>query len=554
MNEPGTRLRMGDALMARGHVSETELDVALREQRRVHRPLGEILLSLGFVRQDHLAEVMAESYGLTLVRANEIKPDALLIAALDPGFVQATGAFPIRVEQGVLKVAMTDPGDPEKVSAVRQRFPYPLDIAMITAGDLTLLLRKYLATRESPVARILVEVQQNSPGLDGLPQYPIEELTDALIQDGARRGATDIHVEPEENLTRVRYRIDGVLVAGESLPQDATEAVISRVKILASLDIAERRRPQDGRMRVQVDGRDVDLRVSLMPVSFGENLVLRVLDRASGTVPLTQLGFGAWSREHLQEISELPHGLFLVTGPTGSGKTTTLYSLLSQVDAIQRNVATVEDPVEYQIPLVRQSQMEGSIGYGFLEGLRALLRQDPDVILVGEIRDSETADMAIKAAMTGHLVLSTLHTNSAIGAVPRMVDLGVPAYLLEDALAGIVGQRLVRKVCDMCTEPYEPTSSEVIFLDGNIGTPRKGAGCEHCGQSGLTGRTVIQELFLPPPGFGECLRNGANVQEILAAARANGFRDMAEDGREKVRKGITTVDEILRVNAAERVQ
>ncbi len=243
-----------------------------------------------------------------------------------------------------------------------------------------------------------------------------------------------------------------------------------------------------------------------------------------------------------------------MTGPTGSGKTTTLYSMLALVDAIQRNVATVEDPVEYQIPLVRQSQVEGSIGYGFLEGLRALLRQDPDVILVGEIRDGETADMAIKAAMTGHLVLSTLHTNSAIGAVPRLVDLGVPAYLLEDCLAGIVGQRLVRKVCEMCAEPYEPTPAEVILLEGDIGTPRRGRGCEHCGQLGLSGRTVLHELFVPPPGFGESLRNGANLQEIHRLARAAGFQDMAANGRKKIRKGITTIEEVLRVNAVERLE
>ena len=551
MTESGTRIRVGDSLLARGHITEAQLDVALREQRRVHRPLGEILLSLGFVRQDSLTQVMAESYGLPFLRLDQIQPDNLLVAALDPSFVQESGAFPIKIEAGVLKVVMIDPGDPEKVSAVRQRFPYPLDISMVTPGDMTLLLRKYLATRSSPITAILTAAQTE----DGSePSYPIEELADALIQDGVRRGATDIHVEPEEGLTRVRYRIDGVLVAGESLPRSATEALISRIKILSSLDIAERRRPQDGRMRAKVDGRQVDLRVSLMPVSFGENLVLRVLDRSAGTVPLGSLGFGTWSREQLLEISERPHGLFLVTGPTGSGKTTTLYSMLALVDAIQRNVATVEDPIEYQIPLVRQSQVEASIGYGFLEGLRALLRQDPDVILVGEIRDAETADMAIKAAMTGHLVLSTLHTNSAVGAIPRLIDLGVPAYLLEDCLAGVVGQRLVRKVCEMCAEPHEPTPAELIFLEGDIGTPRKGKGCDHCGQLGLTGRTVLHELFTPPPGFGRSLRTGANVQEILQLAKEAGFKDMAECGRKKVRAGITTMEEVLRVNAAERLE
>ena len=541
-------MRLGDVLINKGFLTEAQLDVALREQRRVHRPLGEILLSLGFIQQDEIASVVAESHGVALVSMKDLRPDLMLVAALDAGFVQETGAFPIEVTDGVLDVVMTDPGDPEKVSAVRRRFPYPLNISMITAGGLTLMLRKYLSTRESPVARILHDANENATG--AAVHYPIEDLTHAVIEDGVRRGATDIHVEPEEYLTRVRLRIDGVLQAGESLPKEATEALISRVKILADLDIAEKRRPQDGRMRTEVDGRDIDLRVSMIPVTFGENLVLRVLDRSSGTIALPGLGFEESICKRLKEISDAPHGIFLVTGPTGSGKTTTLYSLLAQVDALSRNVATVEDPVEYQVPLVRQSQVESGIGFGFLEGLRSLLRQDPDVILVGEIRDPETAEMAIKAAMTGHLVLSTLHTNSAIGAIPRLLDLGIPAYLLEDSMLGVVGQRLVRKVCAVCAEAYEPTADELIFLDGNIGTPRKGAGCDHCDQTGLSGRLVLHELFMPDAEFGRLLRNGASVGEIQAHAKSGGYVDMAEDGRAKVRAGITTIDEVLRVASA----
>ncbi|MCA9000760.1 MAG: type II/IV secretion system protein, partial [Planctomycetes bacterium] len=521
---------------------------ALREQRRVHRPVGEILLSLGFVTQDEIASVMAESHGVPLVAMEDLHPDMMLVAALDAGFVQETGAFPIAVNNGVLDVVMTDPGDPEKVSAVRRIFPYPLNISMITAGGLTLMLRKYLSSRESPVARILNQAKEEAS--DRAPVYPIEDLAYALIQDGVRRGATDIHFEPEEYLTRVRLRVDGVLQAGESLPKETTEPLISRIKILSDLDISEKRRPQDGRMRVEVDGREVDLRVSLIPTTFGENLVLRVLDRSSGTVPLGGLGFGPSSCKRLQEVCDSPHGIFLVTGPTGSGKTTTLYSLLSRVDALSRNVATVEDPVEYQVPLVRQSQVESSIGFGFLEGLRSLLRQDPDVILVGEIRDSETAEMAIKAAMTGHLVLSTLHTNSAIGAIPRLMDLGISPYLLEDSILGVAGQRLVRKVCSVCAEPYEPTADEVLFLEGIVGTPRKGKGCDHCGHTGLSGRLVLEELFTPDKDFGRMLRSGAGVGEILEHAKSMGFHDLTEDGRIKVRAGITTIEEVLRVAPA----
>ncbi len=549
MGEPQTRLRLGDILIASGHLTEAELDVALREQRRVHRPVGEILLSLGFVNQSEIAQVVAESLGIPLVSPDDLRPDMMLLSALDPAFVRETGAFPLEVVDGVMKVVMTDPGNPESVSAVRQRFPYQLDISMVTSGDLAQMMRKYLASRESPVAGILSDAAALAG--DRQPIYPIEPLTQALIEDGVRRGATDIHVEPEEYLTRVRLRVDGVLQAGESLPAEVTDAIVSRVKILSGLDIAEKRRPQDGRMRVEVDGRKIDLRVSLIPVTFGENLVLRILDRAAGAASLPALGYDSETCQRLGEICDKPHGIFLVTGPTGSGKTTTLYSLLATIDALSRNVATVEDPVEYQVPLVRQSQVEHAIDFTFLEGLRSLLRQDPDVILVGEIRDRETAEMAVKAAMTGHLVLSTLHTNSALGAIPRLLDLGIPAYLLEDSVRGLVGQRLVRKVCTVCAEPHEPDAAELIFLEGEIGKPRMGRGCDHCGNTGLSGRMVLQELYVPDREFGRLLREGGSVNEIQTHGKSVGYREMVEDGREKVRAGITTVAEVLRVTSVD---
>lgn len=551
MPTSGTRIRIGDALLTRGVLTQSELDVGLGEQRRVHRPLGEILVSLGFVTPLQMAEVMAESLGLKVRRAVDLDPDPMLTAALDPAFVRATGAFPVRVKDQVLQVVMTEPGDPEKVSAVRERFPFQLEVAMTTEDDLAALMRNFLAAQESQVMRVLGEA--SSKGKEGIENLPVEELAAALVIDGVRRTATDIHVEPEEKVTRLRYRIDGMLQSAENLPREVTDAVISRIKILSRLDIAERRRPQDGRMRVHVDGREVDLRVSIMPVTHGENLVLRVLDRSAGSVPLVALGFEANVQRRLGQVAARSHGLFLVTGPTGSGKTTTLYSVLGQVDAIHRNVATVEDPVEYRMPLIRQSQVEPAAGYTFGDGLRSLLRQDPDVILVGEIRDKETADMAIKASMTGHLVFSTLHTNSAVGAITRLVDLGIPAYLVEDALVGVLAQRLVRRICRFCAQPHTLNAQEREWLGEDQGTPMRGVGCEHCGDDGFAGRTVISELFLPDDEMAEAIRTGADSNTLRRMSRAAGQEDMSDDGRIKVRAGVTTVEEVQRVCSSHRL-
>jgi len=544
-----TRVRLGDALIAKGLITPKQLQMALDEQKRAHRPLGEILISLGFVRSDQIAQVMADALNIPLVRARDIEPDPVLISVLDMGFVRATQAFPIELVDGNLRVAMVDPTDPEKVSAVRQVFPYSLDLCMVTDADLAQLTRRFLASQRGEVATLMAGGGDTAD----VETFPVEQVTEAILADAVNRGATDIHIQPEETITRVRFRVDGVLQNAEGLPRFASEAIISRIKIMSRLDIAERRRPQDGRLRFELDGRRVEMRVSVMPNVYGENVVLRILDRTGGAPRLTHLGLDDGLLRHLQHVAASPHGLFLVTGPTGSGKTTTLYSLLGEVDAMTRHVATIEDPVEYPMPLVRQSQTDTAVGYGFNEGLRALLRQDPDVVLVGEIRDTETASMAVKAAMTGHLVMSTLHTNSAIGAIPRLINLGIPGYLLVDSLIGVLAQRLVRRVCNSCGEAAEPTQHLIDWLGGDLGTPRIGRGCDACGGTGLLGRTTICELFLPSGDMTELLRNGAEADKLEALARTHGFRSMEDDGREKVRKGATTMAEILRVSRSHRL-
>ncbi len=551
MSAHSTKARLGDRLLERGLLSPNQLGVALSEQKRAYRPLGQILVGLGFVRVETIAELVAEDLGVPFLRASQIEPDPLVLASVDRDFVQATGAFPIRLEGEQLLVAMVDPDSPERLSGVRSRFPYPLKLAVTTETDLGLLMRKHLPEREGQVAKVFDALEVSSGALND--EFPVENVTLAMLIDGVHRGATDIHVEPEEKVTRVRYRIDGILQQGENLPRAVTEAITSRIKILANLDISERRRPQDGRLRVRVDERSVDMRVSIMPSADGENVVLRILDRGAVALHLAELGIAPRLLGLLRKVKERPHGLFLVTGPTGSGKTTTLYSMLAEMDAVHDNIATIEDPVEYRLPLVRQSQVDPSIGFGFEEGLRSLLRQDPDVILVGEIRDKETAEMAIKASMTGHLVFSTLHTNTAIGAVPRLIDLGVDPFLVEDSLIGVLAQRLVRNVCIGCAQAVMPTAAELIWLEGKPGKLRRGSGCPRCHGSGYSGRSALSELFLPDDGMAQLLRLGKDLIALREHAIENGFVDLLEDGREKVRDGVTTIEEVERIHKSHRL-
>ncbi len=543
------RGRLGDRLVERGLITGEKLEVALQEQRRAHRPLGRILASLGFVSQADIARCLAEDFGLEFLPASAVEPDPLVLSGLDPTFVRETLCFPYRLRDGVLLALMVEPDDPTKAAAVRKRFPYPLQAAVTTEADIALLIRKHLQVVTSQVAEILSSARAEG-GAEGVP---IEALVQALLTDGIHRQATDIHLEPEERVTRVRFRVDGLLQTGENLPLAATPAIVSRIKILAHLDISERRRPQDGRMRFNLEERELDLRVSVLPSNYGENVVLRVLEGSASLLRLEHLGVSRPHQTLLGRVSSRPHGLFLVTGPTGSGKTTTLYAMLAEIDAVHRKVATIEDPIEYRLPLLRQTQVDPAIGFGFGSGLRSLLRQDPDVILVGEIRDQETADMAIKASMTGHLVLSTLHTNSAVGSVPRLVDMGVEAYLVEDSLIGAMSQRLVRRVCASCAEDAPPSASEIAWLGAASIHLRRGSGCERCDGSGYQGRIAMVEIFLPDQEGADAMRRGASVAEIERLAAEGGFRTLEEDGKRLVREGITTMEEVFRVCRGHRL-
>ncbi len=540
--------RIGERLLAQNALAPEELELALAEQRRAHRPLGEILVALGFVDEEAVARLRAEDLGLAFVGARDLAPDPALCVGLDPEFVAEAGCLPLaRTEHGT-RVALTAPDDPERLALVRARIPGELEFVLTTRAALEAAARDVLARESRSVALVLDE-----EGADA----PVERLVQALIEDAVRTGATDLHLEPEGHLGRVRLRVDGLLQAGESLPRELVLPVLTRFKILAGLDIAERRRPQDGRIRTVVDGREIDLRLSLLPSADGENAVVRVLDRHSAALSLRDLGLSPRQEELLHRVARRPHGLFLVTGPTGAGKTTTLYALLSELDALTRNVVTIEDPIEYRLPLVRQTQVDPAVGLDFTSGLRSVLRQDPDVILVGEIRDRETAEMAVRAALTGHLVFSTLHANSALGAVPRLADLGVDAALLDDALVGVLGQRLVRRLCRACARdlaPYELDARDRAWLGEGATRVRAAQGCVRCRRTGYSGRTAIAELFLPDETCAAAMRSRAPAAELARAAANAGFVPIADEARRLVREGLTTRAEIERVCRSHRLE
>lgn len=536
--------RLGDRLIARGALRAEELEIALAEQRRAHRPLGEILVELGFVSDESIARVRAEDLGVEFVSAAELAPDPFLCASLEPDFVHATRSVPLGETAGRVRIALADPDDPESLARVRARFPGELEIVLTTRAALEHAARALACEGGDAVVRVLASAATD---------VSIETLVQALLADAVHAGATDLHVEPEGAVTRVRHRVDGLLRGAENLPRELTVPVVTRFKILAGLDIAERRRPQDGRFRLALDDREIDLRVSILPCAGGENVVVRILDRRARSLSLAELGIDAGHARALARVASRPHGLFLVTGPTGAGKTTTLYALLAEVDALARNVVTIEDPIEYRLPLVRQTQVDPAVGLDFGSGLRSVLRQDPDVILVGEIRDRETAEMALRAALTGHLVFATLHTNSALGALPRLRDLGVDPWLVDDALIGVLAQRLVRRVCAACARAAEPDDTLRAWLGADAGTPRSGAGCPRCAGTGFRGRTALVEVFLPDERCAAALRAGAPLDELQRLAADAGLVPLVDDGKRKVRAGATTRDEVLRVCRGQRL-
>ncbi len=554
---PPKKMRLGDLLIARGVITPDQLKIALTEQQRQPLPLGELLVRLGFATESLIKEAVSEVQETETIDLERITPDEAAMRLLPREQAQKFRVMPVHwdPERRELSIAIGDVFDLSRLDQIRSVVGSEVRIRPLLAGESEIekAIDRFYGI-ELSIDGILHELETGEVDTaslqSGEAEYtqPVVRLVDALLADAVRRRASDIHFEPERGFLRIRYRIDGVLRQVRSLHHSYWPAMVVRLKVLSGMNIAEVRAPQDGRFSKVISGREVDFRASAHPTTHGENFVLRVLDRERGIVALDDLGLHDEALVTLKLMLARPEGILLVTGPTGSGKTTTLYSMLNHVNKETVNIMTLEDPVEYPLPLLRQTSVNEAAKVDFVTGIRSMLRQDPDAMLIGEIRDRDTAEMAMRAAMTGHQVFSTLHTNSAVGAIPRLLDLGILPDVLAGNIIGIIGQRLVRKLCPACREPVEAGELEqrILGLDGPR-TIYKAVGCPACDHQGYRGRLAIMELLKMTSELDERIATRASRRELLETALAEGFRPLAEDGIRRVLEGLTTLDELSRV-------
>ncbi len=566
MNSPASptvataaKRHIGQILISQGILTEDQLRIALLEQMKSKLPVGKLLVNLGFVSEATLRDALSEKLGLQSVDLSQIIIDSQAMKLVPRDFALRHHIFPVALdrEHGTLIVALSDTNNLVALDQLRARLRGELELESRLAGDteISRAIEQYYG-HELSIDGILHEIETGEVDYQSLAgageQYsqPVVRLIAALLADAVGKNASDIHFEPEQNFLRIRYRIDGVLRQIRSLHKTYWPAMAVRIKVLAKMNIAETRAPQDGRISLSLTGRQVDFRVASQATSHGENVVLRILDRQKGIVPLDGLGLESSQLDLLKRLISRPEGIILVTGPTGSGKTTTLYSILNHINSDALNIMTMEDPVEYPMTLIRQTSVNEAAKMDFASGIRSLMRQDPDVILVGEIRDEETAEMAFRAAMTGHQVYSTLHTNSAVGAFPRLLDTGVTPEVMAGNMIGIVAQRLIRRLCKHCRQPYTATSAECRLLGVKTDRPPtvyRAVGCDHCDYQGYRGRLAIMEILKLDVDLDELISRRATAREIQRAAVAKGFRTLADDGARRVLEGTTALDELMRV-------
>ncbi|MEY3201453.1 MAG: hypothetical protein RIR70_1003 [Pseudomonadota bacterium] len=550
---------LGQTLIQMGFIDEDQLDIALREQRQHHRPLGRILVSLGFLSEPDLNEALSANLGLPSITLDAAVPDPDALALVPRDLASRHAILPINYDatERLMQVAVADTHDVVALDSLRQALPDYVALAPVIAGqsDILRAIDQHYGY-ELSIDGILNEIETGEIDTAALLQsgaqyrQPVVRLIDALLADATKRSASDIHFEPEQGFLRIRYRIDGILRQIRVLHQSFWPAMAVRLKVMAGMNIAESRAPQDGRISLTLAGRVVDFRVASQPTLHGENIVLRILDRHRGIVPLDRLGLTEAQLDTLEIMLERPEGMIVVTGPTGSGKTTTLYSILNHINEEGVNIMTLEDPVEYPMSMVRQTMVMESSKLDFANGVRSMLRQDPDMILVGEMRDVETAEMAFQAAMTGHQVFSTLHTNSAIGAIPRLLDMGVAADIMAGNIIGIIAQRLVRVLCPACRVPYSPSPREKRLLGVPLQTEptlyRK-AGCPACEHQGYRGRVTLMEILRMDLDLDDLVCSRASFRTIRDLAVKKGFRTLADDGVRRALDGTTSLEEVARV-------
>jgi len=555
---PQAKRHIGQILIDQGILTEDQLRIALLEQMKSQLPVGRLLVQLGFVSEATLRDALSEKLGLQSVDLSHIIVDPSALKMLPRELARRYRMFPVAFDRQAKRfmVALADTNNIVAIDQLRAHLNSDLELEMRLAGDSEIerAIELYYG-HEFSIDGILREIETGEvdyTSISDTDEYsqPVVRLISALLADAVERNASDIHFEPEQNFLRIRYRIDGVLRQIRSLHKTYWPAMAVRLKVMSRMNIAETRAPQDGRISATMSGRVVDFRVASLPTTHGENVVLRILDRQKGIVPLDRLGLEESQLDLLKKMIARPEGIIMVTGPTGSGKTTTLYSILNHINSDGVNIMTLEDPVEYPMTLIRQTSVAEAAKLDFANGVRALMRQDPDVILVGEIRDEDTAEMAFRAAMTGHQVYTTLHTNSAVGAIPRLLDIGIVPDIMSGNIIGVVAQRLLRKLCLTCRQSYDPDAKERRLLGMAPAEPAllyRGVGCEQCDYQGFRGRASIMEILKIDAGIDELIARRATAREILTAARAKGFKTLAEDGIRVVRAGITSVDELMRV-------
>ena len=565
-----TKLQLGEILQQRGIITTEQIEEVLsRQSDGGHQKLlGELLVERGYCSENDIASALAEAYGVPYAQISPKICDPNIIEVLPRDFLEEHSVLPLFKVNGVLTVAVSEPTNVFLIDEIGRLSGCTVQVVCVTAKDIQATLQAYMPASNVFVIDDIIDetglddfalIENISEDISNLEevagQSPVVKLVNYLIYNAVHENASDIHIEPDNKKLRVRYRVDGRLYEKIRPPYQMLAAIVSRIKIMAELDIAQRRMPQDGGIHVMIDGRPIDLRVSVMPCSFGEKVVIRILDAKRILFNLETLGFSYDNLKLLKEKIHSPNGIILITGPTSSGKNTTLYATISELNSDEVNICTVEDPVEANVSGTNQFGVSEAAGFTFASALRSLLRQDPDILMIGEIRDQETANIAVQAALTGHLVLSTLHTNDAPSAVTRLIDLGVAPYLAGASLIAVLAQRLVRKICSNCKEEYEPSVSVKKAMEKALNAPvakfYRGIGCKKCRNTGYLGRIAIHELFVTNSEIQEVIAENANIKKIKELAFKNGMASLRVDGLNKVKAGITTMDEVLRVTASE---
>jgi type IV pilus assembly protein PilB len=543
--------RLKKLILDNNELSERELNHAVGEQKQTREPLIEVIIRLGLLDREKITRLWAEATGYPYIDLKNITVNSKAVTLIPRNIAERFKVIPINTKNDSIHVAMYDPGNIIAIDALRRKTQKDVLIYVANMESISEAIaihyRDGIAHPTNEIAKLADDIVRGSVEEDKDP--PAIKIIDILIEQAVMDRATDIHISPDEKATLISFRIDGIVQSFTVLPKQIHSQIISRVKVMSGINIAEKRLPQDGKISYQYSGRYLDIRTSTSPTNEGENVVMRLLDKANIVMGIDRLGLDSDNHEQIIELSKKPHGIVLSAGPTGSGKTTTLYSILQEMDAQEKNILTIEDPIEYRLSLIKQCQVNEKAGLNFAKAIRHFLRQDPDVILVGEIRDLETAKIAFQAAMTGHLVLSTIHTNDASSCIARLMDLGIEPYLIPSSLRAVMAQRLVRTVCKHCKEKHNFTPDEIekfAIKDYDLTSEMRGRGCDHCRFTGYWGRIGIFELLKITPAISRLILQKVSSDQILLEAKNGGMRTMRKNGIDKVRDGITTIAEVDR--------